>query len=300
MTYVLVYPLFLAAGILAVTERSPNVPGSIGIIALGSIGLTCSALVAAWAMRSHLARLLIVVGAFLVGGAITYAVSTLPEDFGWMTVIAVWLLTVTILTDIALAGDFFWKPITNAVQYLGKEDKDGKGATSRAVVERAVVRALTPVLLIVAIIGATLVAAHTPHPPSIAFGKHVVFTGLLTLLFFYGTLLILLPLARGVIAGELPVELTTSGPRFQEHDLALSKSAATELDNRLKASDAELQRLIQKSAGEAKAGISSLTTRVATSEEKMKATTRATAQAASAGILDLEQRIENIEKKLGL
>jgi hypothetical protein len=244
---------------------------------------------------------MIVVGAFLVGGAITYAVSTLPEDFGWMTVIAVWLLSVTVLTDIALAGDFFWKPIAGAVQYLGKEeDREGKGTASRAVVERAAVRALTPLLLIVAIIGATLVAAHTPHPPSIAFGKHVVFAGLLTLLFFYGTLLILLPLARGVIAGEWPVELTTSGPRFQERDLALSKSAATELDNRLKASDAELQRLIQKSAGEAKAGISSLTTRVAASEGKMKATTRATAQAASAGILDLEQRIESIEKKLGL
>jgi hypothetical protein len=293
MGFVLVFSFYALAGFLAVTERSPSIPGFIGMVTLGAVSLACCALIAARKTESHLTKILVVIGAFVVGGATTYAVSTPPEDFGWMTVIAIWILTVTILTDIALTGEAIQGPVARAVKYLGKGG-DGKAAEERAIVERAAIRVLTPLLLIVSIIGAILIAANTSNVPSIAFGKHVAFAGLLVLVFFYGTLLILLPLVRGVISGEWPTELTIRGPRFQERDLALSKTAATELENHIKASDKRLRRLIRNSAAEAKVGLVSLTGRVARTEDR----TTATAKAAADGILDLERRIEKLESQL--
>lgn len=52
--------------------------------------------------------------------------------------------------------------------------------------------------------------------PSFAFGSHVVLAVQLALLFFYASLLLLVPPARAFFDGALPVELSLKGARWTE------------------------------------------------------------------------------------
>ena len=63
-----------------------------------------------------------------------------------------------------------------------------------------------------------MVSVHTEKSaiPSLAFGSHVVLAIQVALLFFYGSLLLLVPLARAVFDGDLPVELSLRGARWKE------------------------------------------------------------------------------------
>ena len=196
----------------------PSIPGLIGIIALGAVSLS-GCVVVVLKKKSGPARFVAAVLALVVGGAITYAVSVLPEDFGWMTALTIlgsWPSRSS-STSLSLEKSF-WKRVQVGVDYLGRGG-DGRDAEKRAVIQRAAIRVLTPLILIAALVGAILVAANIENAPSIAFGDPVVFAGLLVLLFFYGALLILIPLVRGIVAGEWPIELTTSGARYSDEKL---------------------------------------------------------------------------------
>jgi uncharacterized membrane protein len=85
-------------------------------------------------------------------------------------------------------------------------------------VERVAVRLVVPVLLLASTAGALMVSVHTEKSaiPSLAFGSHVVLAIQVALLFFYGSLLLLVPLARAVFDGDLPVELSLRGARWRE------------------------------------------------------------------------------------
>lgn len=78
--------------------------------------------------------------------------------------------------------------------------------------ERDVVRFGIPALLVASCAGAVAVSLHASKSevPSFAFGSHIVLAVQIALLFFYGALLLLVPLVRALFDGELPVELSLS------------------------------------------------------------------------------------------
>src|SRR6185312_10739577 len=172
--------------------------------------------------------------------------------FGWLIVVSVSIAAFWALLAVAVAGEEFGAWVKKGIERVGREDEDGKAAEARAVLERAAIRVLTPLLLIAAVIVAILIAANIKTVPSLAFGNHVVVAGLLLLLFFYGTLLVLLPLVRGLISGEWPVELTTSGPRFRERNKEGLKVVGKEVAN--------LQMELEKSTDAALIALASLET----------------------------------------
>jgi hypothetical protein len=88
--------------------------------------------------------------------------------------------------------------------------------------ERAAVRIVVPFSFAAAGLVAVLVSYRADRPPAIAFGNHLIFSGELLLLAFYGLLLILVPLVRAIGGGELPIELTTRGARFSEREAEYS------------------------------------------------------------------------------
>lgn len=108
--------------------------------------------------------------------------------------------------------------------------------------ERAIVRFGIPTLLLASAAGAILVSLHTTKSeiPGFAFGSHVVLMVQLTLLFFYGALLLVLPLVRAVSGGELPIELSMRGARFAEAKLTLANEETLERLERAEESLAEL------------------------------------------------------------
>jgi hypothetical protein len=77
------------------------------------------------------------------------------------------------------------------------------------------VRWAIPILLVIACAGAALVSGRAAGVPTVALGNHVVFALQLTLVFFYGSLLLLVPLVRA-LDGDLPIELSLRGARWTE------------------------------------------------------------------------------------
>jgi hypothetical protein len=116
-----------------------------------------------------------------------------------------------------------------------------------AAAERGIVRFGIPALMACSAVGATLVSLHATKPeiPSFAFGSHVVLAVQLTLLFFYGALLLLVPLVRAVSGGELPIELSMRGARFAEAKLT---DASGETVERLEEAEASLDALSEQVA----------------------------------------------------
>lgn len=84
--------------------------------------------------------------------------------------------------------------------------------------ERAVIRVGIPALLLASTAGALAVSLHTAKPdiPSFAFGSQVVLAVQVAVLFFYASLLLLVPLVRALADGELPIELSLKGARWSE------------------------------------------------------------------------------------
>jgi hypothetical protein len=99
--------------------------------------------------------------------------------------------------------------------------------------ERGLIRVLVPLLFIASGVTAGLIACNADKAPGVAFDNRLVFAGLLFLVIFYGALLLALPLVRAVSSGELPIELTTQGPRYQEKALANSREASEDLGERM-------------------------------------------------------------------
>jgi uncharacterized membrane protein len=77
------------------------------------------------------------------------------------------------------------------------------------------IRWAVPLLLLASCAGATAVSTRATTVPALALGSHVVLALQLALLFFYGSLLLLVPLIRA-LDGDLPVELTLRGARWSE------------------------------------------------------------------------------------
>jgi|GEM_PF-2180554 len=84
--------------------------------------------------------------------------------------------------------------------------------------ERTAVRLGIPALLAASCAGAVAVSWHTTESeiPSFAFGSHVVLAVQVALLLFYGALLLLVPVARALFDGDLPIELSLRGARWTE------------------------------------------------------------------------------------
>ena len=84
--------------------------------------------------------------------------------------------------------------------------------------ERTAIRLGIPALLVASTSGALVVSLRTSAStiPSFAFGSQVVLAVQLALLFFYATLLLLVPLIRALTDGELPIELSLKGARWSE------------------------------------------------------------------------------------
>jgi hypothetical protein len=84
--------------------------------------------------------------------------------------------------------------------------------------ERTAVRLGIPTLLLASTAGAVGVSVNTAPSdiPNFAFGSPVVLSVQLSLLFFYAALLLLVPLARALTDGALPVELSLKGARWSE------------------------------------------------------------------------------------
>jgi hypothetical protein len=106
--------------------------------------------------------------------------------------------------------------------------------------ERAAVRVFVPFAFLGSVLAATLISSRAGHPPSVAFGDHLVFAGELLLLGFYGALLIFVPLVRAIAGGELPIELTSRGARFSEKALDDSLGTSDEIARRLEVIEAGL------------------------------------------------------------
>jgi uncharacterized coiled-coil protein SlyX len=80
--------------------------------------------------------------------------------------------------------------------------------------ERVAVRVIVPLALLVAFAIAASLAV--PHKlPGAALGSRWVLYGLWVLAIFYGFLLLFLPLVRA-LRGQLPIELSLRGPRYEE------------------------------------------------------------------------------------
>lgn len=114
--------------------------------------------------------------------------------------------------------------------------------------ERGFVRIFVPALFIVCGVAAGLISHHTETAPGVVFNNHLIYAGLLFLILFYGFLLLALPLARAIFAGELPTELTTKGPRYPEKELESSKKAAVEIAERIDDVEKRLKDNIEKVA----------------------------------------------------
>jgi hypothetical protein len=80
--------------------------------------------------------------------------------------------------------------------------------------ERRAVRIIVPVALIAALVIAATLAVPDKLPGA-ALGSRWVLYGLWVLAIFYGFLLMFLPLVRG-LRGQLPIELSLRGPRYEE------------------------------------------------------------------------------------
>ncbi|HEY2053070.1 MAG TPA: hypothetical protein VGH14_03940 [Solirubrobacterales bacterium] len=101
--------------------------------------------------------------------------------------------------------------------------------------ERMIVRVGIPTLLLASCAGAAVVSwrAGTSEIPGFAFHSHVVLAVQIAILFFYGALLLFIPLVRALIDGDLPVELSLRGARWKEElfgagDETLARQVAAE------------------------------------------------------------------------
>jgi uncharacterized membrane protein len=89
---------------------------------------------------------------------------------------------------------------------------------------RSAARWAVPLLLLASCAGATAVSSQVTAVPSLALGSHVVLALQITLVFFYGSLLLLVPLVRA-LEGDLPVELTLRGARWSDGQRTLIRRA---------------------------------------------------------------------------
>jgi hypothetical protein len=129
------------------------------------------------------------------------------------------------------------------------------------VVERLIVRILVAVALCVALLAFIVVPVPTdangnPVLPAVAFGQVGLYRLEVSLIVFYGGLLLATPAWSGLIKGRLPIEISARGARFAMQvdqpadltDAALKKleQAVHEVEGDLTVAMAEIKRLKQE------------------------------------------------------
>jgi hypothetical protein len=219
---VFAYLLFVGAGALAVAVPDPSVEGTIGIFGMASLAGLIASL---QAEKGEDAMAKLAAGSFgaLLSGGIVCLLSIVPRSTGWVFV----GLTATVVSPVVflliwLAG-FVGSPLGRVRDQLGGEPKKRMRDA-----ERATVRLGIPALLLASAVGALAVSLHTAKSaiPSFAFGSHVILAIQVALLFFYGALLLLVPLTRALFDGDLPVELSFKGARWKEGIVDLGKEVS--------------------------------------------------------------------------
>jgi len=98
-------------------------------------------------------------------------------------------------------------------------------------IERTLVRILIGAALLVAIVTAALAPASAL--PTVAFGQVWIYRLEVSLLAFYGCLLLITPAFSGLIRGRLPIEISTRGAKFAEETkryAALDEGTIRELE----------------------------------------------------------------------
>jgi uncharacterized membrane protein len=85
---------------------------------------------------------------------------------------------------------------------------------------RSAARWAVPLLLLASCAGATAVSSQVTAVPSLALGSPIVLALQIALVFFYGSLLLLVPLVRA-LEGDLPIELSLRGARWSEQALGV-------------------------------------------------------------------------------
>lgn len=147
--------------------------------------------------------------------------------------------------------------------------------------ERLIVRLGIPALLAASCTGAATVSWHATKSeiPSFAFHSHVVLAVQVALLFFYAGLLLLVPLVRALVDGDLPIELSLRGARWTEElpdlwgDFVARQARAEAESMRTDAERREEIRLLRQELKEDVLAVEELTDqamkRVAAIEEKV-------------------------------
>jgi hypothetical protein len=239
------YLVYMAAGVLAVAVGSPSHLGLVGIVCLGALGLSsCAGIALEQADRAS--RLIGIGSAVAIGAGFTYGVSVLSEGLGWPALFLAWSLPGVVVADLVCAGVLLRGPLAD----LNKKLMKGHGSQPPSR-QRAAIRVLTPLLFVASLVGAILVAAHVSSVPDVAFGNHVVFAGLLLIVFFYGALFALVPLARGLMSGQWPAELTTTGARYEKHEHAISRELTDDLAAKVKRLEVVLKESIEEAGAAA-------------------------------------------------
>lgn len=81
--------------------------------------------------------------------------------------------------------------------------------------------------------------------PAVALGQVAVYRLEIFLLVFYGGLLVLVPLYRGLVGGRLPTEISARGAKFAEEaagSIEATQELVEELDGRLRSVEAGVLR----------------------------------------------------------
>lgn len=112
--------------------------------------------------------------------------------------------------------------------------------------ERTLVRILIGAALCVAII--TAVFAPISDLPAVALGQPWLYRLEISLLAFYGCLLLITPVFSGLIRGQLPTEISTRGARFAEEADRSAELTDAKIKGLERTTDALAERLIDAHA----------------------------------------------------
>jgi hypothetical protein len=101
---------------------------------------------------------------------------------------------------------------------------------------RPAIRSAVPLLLLASCAGGAIVSLRTANVPTLALGSQVVLALQIALAFFYGSLLLLVPLLRA-LDGDLPIELSLRGARWSEEFRGVGDELAARQKNEEMRSD---------------------------------------------------------------
>lgn len=245
--------LFVVAGGFALDARPEVMPlAFVSVpIATGALaGVGAGLLQAGQELLSR--KLAAAMNGLLVCGVAIFLVVQVNGALAW---IALFFASLLVFPIIFITNCLMWSPLQKTWKALRSDPGDRPS-------ERFFVRLFVPLALIGSVVFAYEIASDIEPVPGIAFHDPVVFGGLLCLLTFYGLLLIALPLARAIFTGELPIELTTKGPRYPEKELAISRAATEGLEDELKRVKLALEEEIEQASASASKGVRALNERV--------------------------------------